>query len=552
MRGPTLAAGQILPLVRRLSGAPDPLALFASLTDGGQRTDTLLLESADAASGVGEKSLLLPRTSLRIEGRGRAVRIDPLTPNGQAMRDWLAGTLADRAQVTRDGPALNLVFPAAPPGQDEQSRLTVPGPLDVLRAVTLWPVLVSEPAALAHLAAGIFAYDLVDLLERLPAARADQLGFPDFVFWVPEQILILDHVHRATTIVAHVVGGGDSEASYHDAVRAIETLSRAVEQVGRKQGVGSREQDNATSLLPGPCSPSVQDTATFLLPGPCSPSVEVDLDDAAFADLVQRLKGHIVAGDVFQIVPSRTFTLPCADPFEAYRRLRAANPSPYMFLVRSPGWTLLGASPETAVKVSGTPLQVMLRPIAGTAARGRRADGSLDTELDARLQAALLTDTKELAEHMMLVDLARNDVARVSRAGTRRVSRLLTVDRYQHVMHIVSEVEGELAPGLDALHAYAASMNMGTLVGAPKIRAAELLRHHEPSRRGPYGGAVGYLTHRGEMDTAIVIRSALVQQGVAHVRAGAGVVLDSDPVREADETRRKAASVLQALAGGGP
>jgi anthranilate synthase component 1 len=194
----------------------------------------------------------------------------------------------------------------------------------------------------------------------------------------------------------------------------------------------------------------------------------------------------------------------------------------------------------------------MLRPIAGTAARGRRADGSLDTELDARLQAALLTDTKELAEHMMLVDLARNDVARVSRAGTRRVSRLLTVDRYQHVMHIVSEVEGELAPGLDALHAYAASMNMGTLVGAPKIRAAELLRHHEPSRRGPYGGAVGYLTHRGEMDTAIVIRSALVQHGVAHVRAGAGVVLDSDPVREADETRRKAASVLQALAGGGP
>jgi anthranilate synthase component 1 len=220
-----------------------------------------------------------------------------------------------------------------------------------------------------------------------------------------------------------------------------------------------------------------------------------------------------------------------------------------MFFVRSPGAVLLGASPETAVRVSGTPRTVSLRPIAGTAPRGRTADGQVDRELDARLQAALLTDAKELAEHMMLVDLARNDVARVSRPGTRRVSQLLTVDRYQHVMHLVSEVEGELAPGLDALHAYAASLNMGTLVGAPKIRAAELLREHEPTKRGPYGGAVGYLTHGGELDTAIVIRSAFVHDGIAHVRAGAGVVLDSDPAAEAAETRRKAQAVLDALSG---
>jgi anthranilate synthase component 1 len=151
---------------------------------------------------------------------------------------------------------------------------------------------------------------------------------------------------------------------------------------------------------------------------------------------------------------------------------------------------------------------------------------------------------------MMLVDLARNDVARVSVPGSRRVTKLLTVDRYQHVMHLVSEVEGTLAPGLDALHAYAASLNMGTLVGAPKIRAAELLRQHEPTKRGPYGGAVGYITHGGEMDTAIVIRSALVADGVAHVRAGAGVVLDSDPLREASETRSKAAAVVDAILGG--
>jgi anthranilate synthase component 1 len=521
--------------VRRLSGAPDAPALFGALTGDAGRPDTLLLESADAASGQGEKSILIPRTMLRIEGRGRRVRITPLTPNGRTFRDWLASALDPALGQARDGDQLLVEYPEAPPGGEEQSRLRQSSPLDVLRTVTFRPNLVSEPAALSHLAAGIFAYDLVEAFETLPPARQDPLGFPDFVFWIPEQLIVLDHVHRATTIMANVIGGDDADASYHDAVRAVETLSRAVEAGGRAGGqAGSTDESAQPSARPPVCPPAV------------------DLDDANYAELVRQLKRNIVAGDVFQIVPSRTFTLPCPDHFAAYRRLRAANPSPYMFLVRSPGWTLLGASPETAVKVTGRPARVTLRPIAGTAPRGRTPDGRLDQELDARIQAALLTDAKELAEHMMLVDLARNDVARVSRAGTRRVSRLLTVDHYQHVMHIVSEVEGELAPGLDALHAYTASMNMGTLVGAPKIRAAELLREHEPTRRGPYGGAVGYVTHAGEMDTAIVIRSALVQDNVAHVRAGAGIVLDSDPVREAEETRRKAASVLAAVAGGHP
>jgi anthranilate synthase component 1 len=212
---------------------------------------------------------------------------------------------------------------------------------------------------------------------------------------------------------------------------------------------------------------------------------------------------------------------------------------------------VFGASPETAVKVSGSPRRVTIRPIAGTAARGRTAQGSIDADLDTRREAALRLDEKETAEHMMLVDLARNDVARVSRPGTRQVTRLLTVDRYAHVMHLVSEVQGELAPGLDALHAYAAAMNMGTLVGAPKIRAAEILREVEPTRRGAYGGAAGYLTQDGEMDTAIVIRAAVVRDGIARVRAGAGIVFDSDPVTEAAETRRKAEAVLRAIAGPG-
>jgi anthranilate synthase component 1 len=538
MKGPQVGPGEILPLVRRLPGAPDPLALFSALTEGG-RADTILLESADAASGQGERSILLPRTMLRLEGRGSVVRIEPLTPNGVALRDWLGCALAAQASISRDGESLVAEWPPIATVQESRARLRSAGPLDALRAIVHRVRLVSEPATFAHLAAGIFAYDLVDSQESLPRAKSDLLDFPDFVFWVPEQLVVLDHVHRSTTILAHVVGGGAAEASYHDAVRAVERLSQAV------AGQSGSRAGGQEPRLDAPLSQSLSACPPVRLPAPPC----VDLDDRAYEALVQHLKRHIVAGDVFQIVPSRTFSLPCADPFTAYSRLRAANPSPYMFLVRAPGFTLLGASPETAVRVAGRPRSVLLRPIAGTAPRGRKPDGSEDPELDARFQAALMTDAKELAEHMMLVDLARNDVARVSRPGTRRVSKLLTVDRYQHVMHLVSEVTGELDGGLDSLHAYAASLNMGTLVGAPKIRAAALLREHEYTKRGPYGGAVGYLTHGGDMDTAIIIRSALVRDGTAYVRAGAGVVLDSDPAREADETRRKATAVLQAVGG---
>jgi anthranilate synthase component 1 len=508
MSGPRLSTGEILPLVRRLTGTPDPLALHAAVTDGGRRPDTLLLESADAATGVGERSVLVARSMLRLECRGRSVEVEALSPNGVSLSEGIPRSFDIPGEATLD----------------ERMRLVAPGPLDALRAVVLAPRLVSEPEPFCHFAAGVFSYDLIDLYERLPEAREDPLEFPDFVFWLPDRTVVVDHQRNVTTIVALVVGGDQSETAYHDAVRDVESLARLVE-----------DSDARPTVAP--------------VAGDSIHGVTVDIDDEDYADLVRELQRYIVAGDVFQIVPSRTFSVECRDTLAAYARLRAANPSPYQFLIRAPRFTLLGASPETAVSVEGSPKQVVIRPIAGTSPRGRDAGGRIEPELDARYQAALMTDTKELAEHLMLVDLARNDVARVSRPGTRRVSRLLTVERYQHVMHLVSEVRGELGQGLDALHAYAASLNMGTLVGAPKIRAAELLRRHENSKRGAYGGAVGYLAHDGSLDTAIVIRSAFVQDGVARVRAGAGVVLDSDPATEAAETRHKAAAVLRALSG---
>ncbi len=263
--------------------------------------------------------------------------------------------------------------------------------------------------------------------------------------------------------------------------------------------------------------------------------------------MIVEVKKRIIAGDVFQIVPSRTFKLACPSPFAAYQQLRLLNPSPYMYYVSDDAFTLFGASPETFIKVKMPERTVEVRPIAGTRPRGFGADGQIDVELDVRLEAELKLDEKELAEHFMLVDLARNDVARVSKPKTRQVSQLLYVDRYSHVMHLVSCVQGELKHELDALHAYQASANMGTLVGAPKVKAAQILREVEKTKRGFYGGAVGYLDKRGNMDTAIVIRSALVQKGVAHVRSGAGIVHDSNPDSEVLESHNKAKAVLKAI-----
>ena len=279
-----------------------------------------------------------------------------------------------------------------------------------------------------------------------------------------------------------------------------------------------------------------------------STDVQVNLEDEPFKAIVRQLKHHIHIGDVFQIVPSRRFSLPCPNTLASYRQLKVNNPSPYMFFMQGENFTLFGASPESALKYSQQNRQVEIYPIAGSRPRGFDEQGNIDLELDSRLELELRLDQKELAEHLMLVDLARNDVARVSVSGSRRVADLMQIDRYSHIMHLVSRVIGTLRPDLDALHAYQACMNMGTLTGAPKIKAMQLIYQFEQQKRHSYGGAVGYLTSDGNLDSCIVIRSAFVQDGTAYVQAGCGEVLDSDPQLEADETRHKARAVLNAIA----
>lgn len=535
----SLEPGTVLPLVREITGNPDPLALYRLLSDGGRRPGTFLFESAGAGADGGERSLLGVGVALRIACVERTVSVEAVSPNGHSILPWIAEQLAETGRgaaadstsapiVTLSEGTIRAVFPAvapAPDSHDEDARGKLPSPLDALRTVIFGVRLLSRPTDACHLAAGVFSYDLVELFETLPGGGAETVVTPHFEFVVPDRLIIVNHLRHRTVLVANAYGGPGGAENYNDAVRAIGDLLEAVESAGKSQ------------VLP-PASPSLN-------------GVSVDLSDEQYADLVVRLKRHILAGDVFQIVASRTFVAPCPDPLAAYARLRTANPSPYLFYVVGRDSVLFGASPETAVKVHGAPRRMTIRPIAGTAPRGRTVDGAIDTELDTRFEAALRLDEKETAEHMMLVDLARNDVARVSRRGSRQVTRLLSVDRYAHVMHLVSEVEGVLADGHDALHAYAAAMNMGTVVGAPKIRAAQILRDVEATRRGAYGGAVGFLDHDGELDTAVIIRAAVVRDGTAHVRAGAGIVFDSDPASEALETRRKAEAVLRAIAAAG-
>lgn len=522
---PRVELGEVLPLVRRMQAVPDPQRLFAALTNEGRREDTVLLESADALTGAGRQSMLLSRTCLRIRALDTRVEVHALTSAGHALLPWVDEVLRPVGTIETMESGLRLILPeVAREGRSEHERLEASGSLEVLRRLAWTLRCVSRPAPVTHLLAGVFSYDLVSRFEPVPS-RPLEGAVPDYVFWMAEEWIHVDHHRGQTTVLSLVPGGARMGERYHDALRSMERLCSAVMQA--------------------PVAP----VTTPVRPPPVALGpVASDLSDDAFAERVVQLKENVRAGDVFQVVASRTFSVPCAHPFAAYSALRSGNPSPYMFYVSGPDGVLLGASPETSVKVTGQPRRVEIKPIAGTAPRGRDASGQIDEDLDTRLEAELRTHAKELAEHMMLVDLARNDVARVALAGTRRVETLLSVERYAHVMHLVSRVIGELDPRWDALHAYQACLNMGTLTGAPKVRAAQLLREVEATARGAYGGAVGYLTQDGEMDSAIVIRSAWVRDGRAYVRAGAGIVMDSDPMGEANETRRKAEAVLQAIA----
>ncbi|MDN5864969.1 MAG: anthranilate synthase component 1 [Gammaproteobacteria bacterium] len=491
-------------LSRRLAGTPDPLGVYALVDD----ECCALFETADAGAGEQAESLIFLDACVSLTAHGDAVRMQAHTAPGEQIADRVAGQMpAAHTQRDPDNRETRFRFASPAIGKSEALRLKAASVLDPLRALTAGSGLGEVAEGAQNFVFGCFAYDLIAAFESVPISARQAGDFPDYSFHLAGSVIRVDHRHARTEILVLAPKSDTIEAR-----RRLTALTRLCEQA-------EPYRPRAAKPVPARLAQSDKD----------------------YAEVVARCKRHIRAGDVYQIVPSRAWDAPCDDPLAAYARLRKANPSPYMFYLNDPAGTLFGASPESALKVDAASRRVGIRPIAGTRPRGEDADS------DSRLELELRLSQKEVAEHVMLVDLARNDVARVSAPGTRRVTELMRVERYSCVMHLVSRVEGSLAPGLDALHAYRATLNMGTLTGAPKLKAAELLAGIEPARRGPYGGAVGYLTATGDLDTAIVIRSALVQNGVARVQAGAGVVADSEPLAEAAETRRKARAVLEAL-----
>ncbi|HEY9388224.1 MAG TPA: anthranilate synthase component I [Mycobacteriales bacterium] len=395
-------------------------------------------------------------------------------------------------------------------------------PLDVLAAT--WralrsPRLPGLPPLVGGLV-GYLGYDVVRRLERLPNHAVDDLGLPELCMQVVTDLAVVDHHECTVLLVANALldpdlPAADLDAAYDDAVARLEAM---------------------TAALATPAPPTVATTRAVpprgftsrTPPGSYQPAVRAALE-------------AVRSGEVFQVVVGQRFGVPTdADALDVYRVLRTLNPSPYMYLLRLDGFDIVGCSPEALVTVSGR--QAVLHPIAGTRKRG-------DTpERDAELAAELIADAKERAEHVMLVDLARNDLGRVCAPGSVHVAEFGALERYSHVWHIVSTVVGEVSPDRDALDVLTSCFPAGTLTGAPKVRAMELIDELEPVRRGVYGGAVGYLDAAGDLDMAIAIRTAVLRGGTAYVQAAAGIVADSDPAAEEQETQNKACAVLQAIA----
>ncbi len=391
-------------------------------------------------------------------------------------------------------------------------------PLDALRAL-IAESRIELPDSLPPMAAGVFGYlgyDMVRLMEELPPANPDPIGIPDAVLVRPTIIVVFDAVKDSITIVTPVrpEPGVDAKTAL---TRAMERLSGVVDSLDRPLDKSMVEFD----------------------PGPLDVPPQSNTTPAEYRTMVLKAKEYIAAGDAFQIVLAQRFEAPFTlPPFSLYRALRRTNPSPYLYFLDFGGFAVAGSSPEILVKVSGE--KVTIRPIAGTRARGATPHE------DNALEAELLADPKERAEHLMLLDLGRNDVGRVAQIGTVAVTDQFFVERYSHVMHIVSNVEGKLRPDCDALDALAAGFPAGTVSGAPKVRAMQIIDELEKEKRGLYAGCVGYFSAAGEMDTCIVLRTALVKDGTMYVQAGAGIVADSNPEGEQQECVNKAKALFRA------
>ena len=392
-------------------------------------------------------------------------------------------------------------------------------PLDAIKKILSEYKPVPDPALPRFFggAVGFMGYDVVRFFEDLPGGNKKGLDIPDIFFMITDTLVIFDNITHMVKVVSNAhVDGQSVTAAYKEATEKIDAIVRKLKKGVRSQKSGARRNKAKNAAL------------------------KSNFTQSQYEQVVLKAKEYIKAGDIFQVVPSQRFQARITiEPFEIYRALRIINPSPYMYFLRCGDTTVAGASPEVMVRLEGD--RIDLRPIAGTRRRGATE------EEDQALAAELLADPKERAEHIMLVDLGRNDVGRVSEPGSVNVSELMVIERYSHVMHIVSNVRGKISGGRDAYDVIRASFPAGTVSGAPKIRAMQIIDELEPTRRGPYAGAVGYFGFSGNMDTCITIRTLIIKDGTAYIQAGGGVVADSDPAAEYQETVNKAKAMMRAV-----
>ncbi|HEX9112142.1 MAG TPA: anthranilate synthase component I [Terriglobales bacterium] len=474
----------LVPVVKSISAdLLTPVSAFLAIAAG--EPDAFLLESVEGGERIGRYTFLGVRPFLRLESRGSEIKIE-------------RGRKAER----RTGDVFQVI--------KELLRQHRPATMEGLPPFTAGAV-------------GYCAYDIVRRLEKIGAHAVDDLDVPDCILMFFDRVLAFDHLHHQIHIVASVdVSAGATRAAYE---RAVADLAR----IEKKLAAGWKP-------------------AYWRKAAPKSKfTVRARTPKAKFLESVRQAKEYIAAGDIFQVVLSQRWDFePGVAPFDLYRALRTVNPSPYMYFLRfggggkqSGGMHVVGSSPEMLVRVGGRKLEY--RPIAGTHPRGK------DEAADAALEKKMREDEKERAEHVMLVDLGRNDLGRVSEYGSVKVRDLMFVERYSHVMHLVSALEGRLRPELDAMDAFAACFPAGTLSGAPKVRAMQIIEELEPARRGVYGGSVLYADFAGNLDSCIAIRTLLMKGKKAYLQAGAGIVADSDPQREFEETANKSKAMLRAV-----
>ncbi|GIW82009.1 MAG: anthranilate synthase component I [Gemmatales bacterium] len=477
--------GSVVPVYRQLIGDTlTPVSAFCKIQEGAWG---FLLESVVGGERVGRYSFLGSGPFLTFQAFGHRVVIEALKKGG---------------------------------GKPDVTEINHPDPLKLLEE-KLGDYRAPHVAGLPRFcggAVGYAGYDTVRYVENLPNPPPDDRQLPDLCFAFYDRMVIFDHLTKTVSAVAHAhVDPKSPEKSYQ---AACERVDRLVERL--QQGVADLQLTDISPI------------------GKATRSYRSNFEPEAFEAAVEKCKEYIRAGDIFQVVLSqRLETETKARPFDIYRTLRVVNPSPFMFYLKSGPNCLVGASPEIMVRVEGD--QVTIRPLAGTRPRGQTE------EEDNRLAQELLADPKERAEHIMLVDLGRNDVGRVARYNTVRLSDVMTIERYSHVMHICSNVTGNLKEGKTAFDALRACLPAGTLSGAPKIRAMEIIDELEPCRRGPYGGAVGYIDFTGNMDTCIALRTLVLKGQTVYLQAGAGIVADSVPRTERLETLNKATALLRAL-----